>query len=100
MKQYFVSSKKRLLFYISIVFSLAALVSGCKLIPETDPDRGATTVKQDQFGDSYTTIKYLEQGWDIADSMWFYTTTQGSNLMPYDFFYGIGEARRIHAVSF
>ena len=86
MKQYFVSSKKRLLFYISIVFSLAALVSGCKLIPETDPDRGATTVKQDQFGDSYTTIKYLEQGWDIADSMWFYTTTQGSNLMPYDFF--------------
>ncbi|SFE37751.1 di-heme-cytochrome C peroxidase [Nitrosomonas sp. Nm166] len=86
MKQYFISSEKQFLFYISIAFSLITSLSACKLIPETDPDRGAATIEQDQFGDSYTTIKYLEQGWDIADSLWFYTTTQGSNLMPYDFF--------------
>jgi hypothetical protein len=48
--------------------------------------RGAATVEQDQFGDQFTTVKYLKQGWKPADSMWFYNTTQGSDLMPYDFF--------------
>lgn len=86
MKEYFVSSEKRFLFFISVLFLFIGILSACKLIPETDPDRGAATVTQDQFGDSYTTIKYLDQGWDNADSLWFYTTTQGSNLMPYDFF--------------
>ncbi|WP_297325570.1 di-heme-cytochrome C peroxidase [Nitrosomonas sp.] len=85
-KQYFVSSEKRLLMFISALVFFIGILSACTLIPETDPVRGATTVKQDQFGDSYTTVKYLDQGWDNADSLWFYTTTQGSNLMPYDFF--------------
>ena len=86
MKQYFISSEKRFLFFYSGLILFIVLLSACTLIPENEPDRGAITVKQDQFGDSYTTIKYLEQGWDAADSLWFYTTTQGSNLMPYDFF--------------
>ena len=85
-KQYFVSSEKRLLFFILALFFFIAILSACTLIPDSDSNRGATTVKQDQFGDSYTTIKYLDQGWDNADSLWFYTTTQGSNVMPYDFF--------------
>ncbi len=86
MKQYFISLEKRFLFFYSGLILFIVLLSACTLIPENEPDRGAITVKQDQFGDSYTTIKYLEQGWDAADSLWFYTTTQGSNLMPYDFF--------------
>ena len=48
--------------------------------------RGAATVEQDQFGAGFSTVKYLRQGWKPADSMWFYTTTQGSDLLPYDFF--------------
>jgi hypothetical protein len=48
--------------------------------------RGAATVSQDQFGDQFSTVRYLWQGWKPADSMWFYNTTQGSDLMPYDFF--------------
>jgi hypothetical protein len=48
--------------------------------------RGAATVKQDQFGDQFSTVRYLVQGWTPADSMWFYNTTQGSDLLPYDFF--------------
>jgi hypothetical protein len=48
--------------------------------------RGAATVKQDQFGDQFSSILYLKQGWKPADSMWFYNTTQGSDLLPYDFF--------------
>lgn len=94
MKEYFVSSEKRLLFFISILFLFIGILSACSLIPETDPDRGAATVTQDQFSDSYTTIKYLDQGWDIADSLWFYTTTQGSNLMPYDFFMVLEQSKK------
>jgi mono/diheme cytochrome c family protein len=48
--------------------------------------RGAAMVKQDLFGDTFSTVKYLWQGWKPADSMWFYSTTQGSDLLPYDFF--------------
>ncbi len=29
--------------------------------------------------------EYLDQGWDANASLWFYTTTQGSALLPYDF---------------
>src|SRR3984885_1426128 len=48
--------------------------------------RGAATVAQDPFGDQFSTVRYLWQGWKPADSMWFYNTTQGSDLLPYDFF--------------
>jgi hypothetical protein len=49
--------------------------------------RGAATMPDaDQFGDQFSTIRYLVQGWKPADSMWFYNTTQGSDLLPYDFF--------------
>jgi hypothetical protein len=48
--------------------------------------RGAATVGPDQFGDQFFSVRYLWQGWKPADSMWFYTTTQGSDLLPYDFF--------------
>jgi len=48
--------------------------------------RGAATVNQDQFGDRFSNVRYLWQGWKPADSMWFYNTTQGSDLLPYDFF--------------
>jgi hypothetical protein len=48
--------------------------------------RGAATAQPDRFGDQFSTVRYLVQGWTPADSMWFYNTTQGSDLLPYDFF--------------
>jgi hypothetical protein len=48
--------------------------------------RAAATIAQDPFGDRVSTVRYLAQGWAPSDSMWFYTTTQGSDLLPYDFF--------------
>ncbi|MBS0425527.1 MAG: ribonuclease E [Proteobacteria bacterium] len=90
MKKIFVSSQKRFLFFYSVLALSIGVLSGCKvgLIPETEEaqNRYAATVEQDHFGDSYTQIKYLDQGWKPEDSLWFYNTTQGSNLMPYDFF--------------
>lgn len=32
---------------------------------------------------------YLDQGWSNADRQWFYTTTQGSQLIPYDWFLAV-----------
>ena len=85
-KKIFALSRKRLSYFIAASGSFIAILSACTLIPGTDTDRGAATVKEDPFGDSYETVKYLDQGWNVSDSLWFYTTTQGSNLMPYDFF--------------
>jgi hypothetical protein len=49
--------------------------------------RGAAPMPQrDQFGDQFSSVEYLPQGWKPADSMWFYNITQGSDLLPYDFF--------------
>jgi hypothetical protein len=48
--------------------------------------RGAAFVARDVFGDSLNEVKYLKQNWRPADSLWFYNTTQGSDLLPYDFF--------------
>jgi processive rubber oxygenase RoxA-like protein len=53
---------------------------------DTDPDRGAIGIKDGFYGESYSTPRYLEQGWTANDSLWFYNTSQGSGLMPYDFF--------------
>lgn len=56
---------------------------------DDDPDRGAIAMPQvDQFGDSFSQVSYLNpvQGWTPRQSLWFYTTTQGSNLLPYSFF--------------
>lgn len=48
-------------------------------------DRGALAIAEGAFGESYATPEYLDQGWDAADSLRFYNTTQGSALLPYDF---------------
>lgn len=53
---------------------------------DKDPDRGAIAVDSGYFDESYPVPVYLKQGWSPAESLWFYNTTQGSDLIPYDFF--------------
>jgi hypothetical protein len=60
---------------------------------EREPARGAATVSSDIFGDQFKEVKYLDQGWSPSDSLWFYTTTQGSDLMPYDFFIALEQEK-------
>ena len=59
---------------------------------DNDKDRGGYAFEMGAFDESHTTPIYLEQGWRPSDSMWFYNTTQGSNLLPYDFFVVLEEA--------
>ena len=55
-------------------------------ISDRDPERGAIPINNGAMNEDYKTPDYLSQGWDNAGSLWFYNTTQGSDLIPYDFF--------------
>lgn len=64
---------------------------------DDDPNRGAEIIKQSKFGDSFDKVYPSKdfkdwdkaknwQGWSPSQSMWYYNTTQGSDLLPYDLF--------------
>jgi hypothetical protein len=59
---------------------------------DRDPDRGALAIEAGAYGESYSTPRYLEQGWSPNDSLWFYNTSQGSGLMPYDLFLALRQS--------
>ena len=60
---------------------------------DTDPDRGAIAMTDNgAHGENFSKTVYLKQGWKPADSLWFYNTTQGSALLPYDFFLVLEQA--------
>lgn len=58
---------------------------------DQDDDRGAIGIQGGAYNESYSTPRYLEQGWSKNDSLWFYNTSQGSGLMPYDLFIALRE---------
>ncbi len=72
-----------LLSFITVLLILAA--GKTYQIWDDDPDRGAIAIKDGSFKESHSTPVYLQQGWSESDSLWFYNTTQGSAVLPYDF---------------
>lgn len=83
---------KWLILALILIPMIVALVIG-KIYQgwDDDPDRGAIAVEQGAFGESYSTPVYLDQGWSESESLWFYNTTQGSALLPYDFYLALEE---------
>lgn len=83
-------SKKRTIIRTIVIVWVGMLITlaGGKIYQHLDQheSRGAIAIENGHFGEDYPTPIYLEQGWDKADSLWFYNTTQGSALIPYDFF--------------
>lgn len=75
------------LLVVVIALMVVALIAG-KIYQgwDDDPDRGAIPINDGLFGESYSTPVYLDQGWSANDSLWYYNTTQGSALLPYDLF--------------
>lgn len=63
---------------------------------DDDPDRGALLSGIDKFGARFSRIAYLNQGWSAADSLWFYNTSQGSNLLPFSFFLMLEQADSVN----
>lgn len=86
--------RKIVKFKIFFVVLLLIVLAGGKTYQhwDNDPNRGAVAIENGAFGESYSTPVYLDQGWSESDSLWFYNTTQGSGLLPYDFFISLEQA--------
>jgi hypothetical protein len=76
---------------------LLALMSGCGKdnpsnvppkdnLPPIGEDRAAKTGKDTPGADSTTSIVYLQQNWNPSRSEEFYFTSQGSQILPYNWF--------------
>ncbi len=73
----------------TLVLLIASLLTGCSYFTSgifINENRNAEVSSKDLFDDITNKIVYLDQNWDSQDSIWFYNTTQGSNLMPYKIF--------------
>lgn len=53
---------------------------------DSDPYAHADFAIKDPIDPTPKSLTYLDQAWDSGASVWFYTESQGSNLLPYDFF--------------
>ena len=51
-----------------------------------DPTRSALVPTKDPYDETATKVAYLPQNWSPSDSLSFYYTPQGSQLIPYDWF--------------
>jgi hypothetical protein len=47
-------------------------------------DRAGLVLADDPWGDGATKLLYLDQGWSVPETLWFYYADQGSTLMPYE----------------
>ncbi|GAA6134073.1 10S-dioxygenase [Oceaniserpentilla sp. 4NH20-0058] len=77
------------------VAGITLLSTGCAYMSQGFAEKEAVAVvaPDDFFNDSANRIIYPEQNWDSADSLWFYNTTQGSNLLPYDILLNLEQAQ-------
>ena len=83
---FLLKNSKRLLMTTIILVAVILIIGKTYQSWDDDPHRGAIAIDNGAFGESYSTPVYLDQGWSKSDSLWFYNTTQGSALLPYDFF--------------
>lgn len=82
----------KLLIILAIPLGIGLLIGKLYQSWDDDPDRGAIAIDNGTFGENYSTPIYLDQGWSANDSLWYYNTTQGSALMPYDFFIALEQS--------
>ena len=79
----------KVILVLAIVLLIAGKITNWYQFWDDNPERGAAFSKETDKnfgGQAISHLKYLDQGWDASKSLWFYTITQGSDLLPYDFF--------------
>ena len=77
-----------------VVMILAGYAAWTYQFWDKDTNRGSVAMaEQDALGDSFDQPVYLDQGWKPEQSLWFYSTTQGSDMMPYDFFLALRQEK-------
>ncbi len=98
---------KRSLLFCSL--AMVILLNGCSYFmnnggsgnnpPSAPEDRGAITLQNDWYGDRADQIVYLDQNWSAYDSLWFYYTSQGSELLSYDYFINLEQLDGVSLLS-
>jgi cytochrome c551/c552 len=73
-------------------FILALLLAGPVAADEPGPTRDAFVAVIDPLGEPVDKVVYLDQGWSPAVSLKFYFTSQGSQIIPYDWFLALEQA--------
>lgn len=73
-------------------FILALLLAGPVAADEPGPTRDAFVAVTDPLGEPVDKVVYLDQGWSPAVSLKFYFTSQGSQIIPYDWFLALEQA--------
>jgi hypothetical protein len=69
------------------LWTLLAMISlGCPAFADDAATRNAYVPSDDPMGETAERVVYLDQGWSAADSLRFYFTSQGSQIIPYDWF--------------
>lgn len=93
---------KRIVIFIIVVHLIGIVINFVKFKVEfwdSDKDRGAIALDNDLFDESFSTPVYLDQGWSKSDSLWFYNTSQGSDLIPYDFYMALEQVESTQLFS-
>lgn len=57
--------------------SVRAALAGLK-------ERAGLVLAEDPFGDGANKLVYLDQGWNVPETLWYYHADQGSALLPYE----------------
>jgi hypothetical protein len=74
-------------FALLMFWALSAVADG-----NVGPTRDAFVATQDPLGESITNVVYLGQNWSPGQSVQFYFTEQGSQILPYDWFLALEQA--------
>src|SRR5262249_11408045 len=75
----------RLRFPLAIV-AITILATAADAAEQVDPPRNAFVATNDPLGESIDKVVYLAQNWSPQESLQFYFTPQGSQIIPYDWF--------------
>jgi hypothetical protein len=83
--------------FLVAIFTFISLYYTSVQYDDNDPHRGAVLIDKTSFNDGFDKVypspdfddwqsAETWQGWTPQQSMWYYNATQGSDLLPYDFF--------------
>jgi hypothetical protein len=71
---------------------VALTLTAAAAAADDDPARNAYVPAHDPLGEPATKIVYLSQNWSPSQSLEFYFTSQGSQIIPYDWFLALEQA--------
>jgi hypothetical protein len=71
---------------VALLVVLLSSTFGSLAAQNVDASRNAFVAQQDPFGEPITNVVYLAQNWSPTQTLQFYFTAQGSQILPYDWF--------------